>query len=225
MRAQEVTRIVFSSSATVYGVPCTLPFTEVHPLQPTNPYGRTKLCIEQLLQDVCAADPRFSASILRYFNPIGAHPSGLIGENPRDIPNNLFPYITQVAVGRQPYLKIFGDNYDTKDGTGVRDYLHVMDLATGHVKAVDYVRRHSGCVAINLGTGQGTSVLDLVRIFESVTGRAVPFQFEARRHGDVDKMWADPSLARTLLQWETTHQVERMCEDGWRWQQTHASGL
>ncbi|ARP91397.1 UDP-glucose 4-epimerase GalE [Bordetella genomosp. 9] len=224
MRANDVRRLVFSSSATVYGVPRFLPFDESHPLQPTNPYGRTKLMVEQLLQDLCAADPAFSAVTLRYFNPIGAHPSGLIGENPRDTPNNLFPFITQVAVGRQPYLKVFGDDYDTEDGTGVRDYLHVMDLAAGHVRAVDYARDHTGFIAINLGTGRGTSVMELVRTFERVNGTRIPCRVEPRRPGDVERMWADPALARRLLGWECTHDVESMCRDGWRWQSRNPHG-
>jgi UDP-glucose 4-epimerase len=224
MRGNGVRRLVFSSSATVYGVPRFLPFTEQHPLQPTNPYGRSKLIVEQILQDACAADPAFSAVTLRYFNPIGAHPSGLIGENPRDVPNNLFPYITQVAVGRQPYLKVFGNDYDTDDGTGVRDYLHVMDLAAGHVRAIDYAREHTGFVAVNLGTGKGTSVMELVRTFERVNGLRIPCQIEARRAGDVDRVWADASLARRILRWRTTRDVESMCLDGWRWQQSNPEG-
>jgi UDP-glucose 4-epimerase len=224
MQANGVRRLVFSSSATVYGVPRFLPFTESHPLAPTNPYGRTKLMVEEMLRDACTADAGFSAVTLRYFNPIGAHPSGLIGENPRDTPNNLFPYITQVAVGRQPYLKVFGNDYDTEDGTGVRDYLHVMDLAAGHVKAVDYARAHTGFVAVNLGTGKGTSVMQLVRTFERVNGLRIPCQVEARRPGDVDRVWADASLARRLLRWETRHGVESMCQDGWRWQQSNPQG-
>ncbi len=224
MRSNGVSRLVFSSSATVYGVPRFLPFTEQHPLAPTNPYGRTKLFVEQMLQDLCASDPGFSAVTLRYFNPIGAHPSGMIGENPRDTPNNLFPYITQVAVGKQPFLRVFGADYPTEDGTGVRDYLHVMDLAVGHVRAVDYAREHPGFVAINLGTGKGTSVMELVRTFERVSGQAIPVQVEPRRAGDVDKVWADPSLARQLLRWRTTLGVESMCQDGWRWQQRNPGG-
>ncbi|OZI59605.1 UDP-glucose 4-epimerase GalE [Bordetella genomosp. 11] len=224
MHAHGVRRLVFSSSATVYGVPRFLPFTEEHPLQPTNPYGRSKLIVEQMLQDACAAEAEFSAVTLRYFNPIGAHPSGLIGENPRDVPNNLFPFITQVAVGRQPHLKVFGNDYATEDGTGVRDYLHVMDLAAGHVRAVDYALNHTGFVAVNLGTGKGTSVMELVHTFERVNGLRIPCQVEARRPGDVDRVWADPSLARRLLNWRTSYGVESMCKDGWRWQQSNPEG-
>jgi UDP-glucose 4-epimerase len=224
MRRHRVRRLVFSSSATVYGTPRFLPFTEDHPLQPTNPYGRTKLVVEQMLQDMCAADSAFSAVTLRYFNPIGAHPSGRIGENPRDTPNNLFPFITQVAVGAQPFLKVFGNDYTTDDGTGVRDYLHVMDLAAGHVKAVTYAASNPGFIAINLGTGKGTSVLELVHTFEHVNKLTIPCHIEPRRAGDVDRIWADPGLARRLLDWRATRNIENMCQDGWRWQSTNPHG-
>lgn len=224
MRDTGVARLVFSSSATVYGEPRYLPFTEAHPLAPTNPYGRTKWMVEEILRDVCAADPAFSAVTLRYFNPIGAHPSGLIGESPRDLPNNLFPFITQVAVGRQPFLRVFGDDYATADGTGVRDYLHVMDLAQGHVQALAYSEGHPGFVAVNLGTGQGTSVLELVRAFEQVNGCRIPVRTQARRPGDIERMWADPALAASLLGWRSTHDVAAMCADGWRWQQGNPQG-
>ncbi|EHK63142.1 UDP-glucose 4-epimerase GalE [Achromobacter arsenitoxydans] len=224
MREAGVSRLVFSSSATVYGEPRYLPFTEAHPLAPTNPYGRTKLMVEEMLRDVCAADPGFSAVTLRYFNPIGAHPSGQIGESPRDLPNNLFPFITQVAVGRQPYLRVFGDDYGTVDGTGVRDYLHVMDLARGHVQALSYSEGHPGFVAVNLGTGQGTSVLELVHAFERVNGCKIPLRTLPRRAGDVERMWADPALAASLLGWRSTHDVASMCADGWRWQQGNPQG-
>ncbi len=224
MRETGVSRLVFSSSATVYGEPQYLPFTEAHPLAPANPYGRTKLMVEDMLRDVCVADPAFSAVTLRYFNPIGAHPSGMIGESPRDLPNNLFPFITQVAVGRQPFLRVFGDDYDTPDGTGVRDYLHVMDLARGHVQALTYADSHPGFVAVNLGTGQGTSVMELVRAFERVNGCTIPLRILPRRAGDVERMWADPALAASLLGWRSTHDVESMCADGWRWQQGNPQG-
>jgi len=224
MREAGVSRLVFSSSATVYGEPQYLPFTEAHPLAPTNPYGRTKLMIEEMLRDVCTADPAFSAVTLRYFNPIGAHPSGQIGESPRDLPNNLFPFIMQVAVGRQPFLRVFGDDYDTLDGTGVRDYLHVMDLARGHVQALTYSETHPGFVAVNLGTGQGTSVLELVHAFERVNGCKIPLRTLPRRAGDVERMWADPALAASLLGWRSTQNVESMCADGWRWQQGNPQG-
>lgn len=224
MREAGVTRLVFSSSATVYGEPQYLPFTEAHPLAPANPYGRTKLMVEEMLRDVCTADPAFSAITLRYFNPIGAHPSGQIGESPRDLPNNLFPFITQVAVGRQPFLRVFGDDYDTADGTGVRDYLHVMDLAQGHVRALAYCVERPGFVAVNLGTGRGTSVLELVRAFEQASGCQIPLQTLARRPGDVARTWADPTLAESLLGWRSTYDVAAMCADGWRWQQGNPLG-
>jgi UDP-glucose 4-epimerase len=201
-----------------------LPFTEAHPLAPTNPYGRTKLMVEQILRDVCAADSAFSAVTLRYFNPIGAHPSGRIGESPLSTPNNLFPFITQVAVGRQPYLKVFGCDYPTSDGTGVRDYLHVSDLAGGHVRAVEYTGAHQGFVAINLGTGKGTSVLELVQAFERANKLAIPWKGENRRAGDVEQTWANSELARNLLGWQSTRGVEAMCQDGWRWQQHNPGG-
>jgi UDP-glucose 4-epimerase len=224
MLAANVKRMVFSSSATVYGTPRFLPFTEDHPLAPTNPYGRSKLMVERMLQDLCASDPDFSAVTLRYFNPIGAHPSGLIGENPRDVPNNLFPYITQVAVGQRPYLNVFGDDYDTPDGTGIRDYLHVMDLASGHLRAIEHAAAHTGFVAVNLGTGRGTSVMELVHAFEKVSGQRIACRVVERRPGDVERVWADPGLARRLLKWQTTQGVDAMCEDGWRWQQRNPAG-
>jgi len=224
MRDTGVSRLVFSSSATVYGEPQYLPFDESHPLAPTNPYGRTKLMVEEMLRDVCVADPAFSALTLRYFNPIGAHASGRIGESPRDLPNNLFPFITQVAVGRQPYLRVFGDDYDTADGTGERDYLHVMDLARGHVLGLAHAMTHTGFAAVNLGTGQGTSVLQLVRAFEEASGCRIPLNRQGRRAGDVARTWADPALAASLLGWRSTHDVAAMCADGWRWQQGNPQG-
>lgn len=224
MRRAGVTRLVFSSSATVYGEPRYLPFDESHPLAPTNPYGRSKLMVEQMLRDACTADPAFSALTLRYFNPIGAHASGRIGESPRDLPNNLFPFITQVAVGRQPFLRVFGDDYDTADGTGERDYLHVMDLARGHVLALAHTVGHAGFVAVNLGTGQGTSVLQLVQAFEAASGCRIPLKAQGRRAGDVARTWANPALAASLLGWRSTHDVAAMCADGWRWQQGNPLG-
>ncbi len=224
MRETGVARLVFSSSATVYGEPQSLPFTEAHPLAPANPYGRSKLMVEQMLRDLCAAEAGFGAVTLRYFNPIGAHPSGQIGESPRDVPNNLFPFITQVAVGRQPFLNVFGDDYATEDGTGVRDYLHVMDLAQGHVQALAYAADHPGFVAVNLGTGQGTSVLELVRAFERVNQCRIPVRTRPRRPGDIERMWADPALAAALLGWRSSHGVDAMCADGWRWQQGNPQG-
>lgn len=226
MQRAGVPCIVFSSSATVYGWPQRLPFDESHPVCAINPYGQTKAMIEQVLQDLCQADPQFAAISLRYFNPIGAHPSGLIGEDPRGIPNNLFPFITQVASGRLAELQVFGDDYDTPDGTGVRDYLHVCDLAAGHVRALEYAAKpgSTGFRAINLGTGQGTSVLEMVRLFESVTGRKVPYRIRERRPGDLDAMWADAGLARTLLGWTAQRDVREMCRDGWRWQASQPQG-
>ena len=219
-----VRRIVFSSSATVYGVPERLPLTEDMPLSAVNPYGATKIMVEQILRDACGADPQMSVVSLRYFNPIGAHESGLIGEDPRDIPNNVFPLVCQVAVGRRERLSVFGADWPTADGTGVRDYIHVVDLARGHVRALPYSESHRGFIAINLGTGRGTSVLELVHAFERVSGRAVPHSVTGRRAGDVAACWADPSLARELLGWTAERTLDQMCADGWRWQQANPDG-
>ncbi|OVZ60994.1 UDP-glucose 4-epimerase GalE [Pigmentiphaga sp. NML080357] len=225
MDRAQVKRIVFSSSATVYGEPLSLPYTESHPLAPANPYGRTKAMVEAVLADWCASDAARTAVNLRYFNPIGAHPSGKIGESPRGTPNNLFPYITQVAVGKRAKLSVFGNDYPTSDGTGVRDYLHVSDLAMGHVKAVEYASRVApGCFAFNLGTGRGTSVLELIRTFETATGRPVPYEILARRPGDVAQMWADPTAAHEKLGWWASRSIEDMCRDGWRWQSQNPDG-
>ncbi len=219
-----VRRFVFSSSATVYGVPRALPLTEDMPLAATSPYGATKLMVEQVLRDVCGADPAFSAVSLRYFNPIGAHPSGRIGEDPRDTPNNLFPYLTQVAVGKRDRLAIFGRDWPTADGTGVRDYLHVVDLALGHLRALAHCAAHPGFTAINLGTGRGVSVLELVRAFEAASGRPIAHSFAPRRAGDIAECWADPGLAAQLLGWRATRSLEQACADGWRWQQANPEG-
>ncbi len=224
MQQTGVERFVFSSSATVYGDPESLPYAETHRIAPTNPYGHTKAMVEQLLRDQCHARPGFSAVTLRYFNPIGAHPSGLIGEDPRDIPNNLFPYITKVAVGQLPGLSVFGTDYPTPDGTGVRDYIHVVDLARGHNAALNYCRDRPGFHAFNLGTGRGTSVLELVSAFERISGVAVPWQAAARRPGDIAAAWADPSLACQALGWQATRTIDDMCADGWRWQSRHPDG-
>jgi UDP-glucose 4-epimerase len=224
MDRREVNRIVFSSSATVYGVPEALPLTESAPIRPVNPYGHTKAMVEQILHDWCAADGAHGAISLRYFNPIGAHPSGTIGEDPRDVPNNLFPYIAQVAVGKREHLNVWGGDWPTADGTGVRDYLHVVDLALGHVAGIRHVQTHAGCTPINLGSGRGTSVLELVRAFEAASGRPVPTVMAARRDGDVAACWADPSLAHTLLGWQTERSIAQACADGWRWQSANPDG-
>lgn len=220
----EVRRLVFSSSATVYGDPKTVPITEDFPLSATNPYGRTKLFIEEILRDLHIADPRWDIALLRYFNPIGAHESGRIGEDPNGIPNNLVPYIAQVAVGKLPELRVFGDDYSTADGTGVRDYIHVVDLAAGHVKALQRLERSHGCVAYNLGTGQGSSVLEVIRAFAKACGRSIPYQVVERRPGDVAACYADPSLAQRELGWEARFDIARMCADTWRWQQGNPDG-
>lgn len=217
-------KIVFSSSATVYGVAEKMPLTEDMPLGAINPYGRTKLFIEDILRDICVSDPEWSVALLRYFNPIGAHESGLIGEDPKGIPNNLMPYITQVAVGRLKELNVFGNDYDTVDGTGVRDYIHVVDLARGHIKAVEFLNGHKGCEAINLGTGNGTSVLQLVNAFEKASGVKVPYKIVGRRAGDPAKVYADAEKAKKLLGWTAEYGIERMCADNWRWQKNNPNG-
>ena len=218
-------RIVFSSSATVYGMNNPSPLREDMPTGAvTNPYGRTKYVIEEILKDVCVSDPQWTAVLLRYFNPIGAHESGRIGEDPNGIPNNLMPYISQVAIGRLPQLSVFGDDYDTPVGTGVRDYIHVVDLATGHVKAVDYALGHTGAEVFNLGTGVGYSVLDLVKAFEKANGVPVPYVIAPRRPGDIATCYSDPSKAQKVLGWKAVHNVEDMCRDSWRWQSQNPQG-
>ena len=218
-------RIVFSSSATVYGMNNPSPLKEDMPTGAvTNPYGRTKYVIEEILQDTCVSDPAWSAVLLRYFYPIGAHISGRIGEDPNGIPNNLMPYISQVAIGKLPYLSIFGDDYDTHDGTGVRDYIHVVDLAKGHVKAVEYALKHTGAQAINLGTGIGYSVLDLVNAFRTANHVEVPYKIAPRRAGDIATCYSDPSKAKELLGWSAEKTVEDMCRDSWRWQSQNPQG-
>ncbi len=216
--------LVFSSSATVYGDPATVPITEDFPLSATNPYGRTKLFIEEILRDVCRADDRWNCVLLRYFNPIGAHPSGRIGEDPQGIPNNLMPYIMQVAVGLREHLNVFGDDYDTPDGTGVRDYIHVVDLALGHLAALDKLDRLSGCTPINLGTGRGYSVLEMVAAARKASGREVPCRIVARRAGDIATCYADPALAASLLDWRAERDLDMMCADAWRWQSGNPHG-
>ncbi|MEZ5651792.1 MAG: UDP-glucose 4-epimerase GalE [Burkholderiaceae bacterium] len=221
----DVKRFVFSSSATVYGDPQVVPIREDAPTGPTNPYGRTKWMIEFMLRDLALADAGWSIANLRYFNPVGAHPSGLIGEDPKGTPNNLMPFISQVAVGRREFLSVFGSDYDTPDGTGVRDYIHVVDLARGHLAALDRVLAHAGEFTVNLGTGNGYSVLEMVRAFEKASGRAVPYQLRPRRPGDVAACYADPALAERLLNWRAERGIEQMCEDGWRWQHGHPEGF
>jgi UDP-glucose 4-epimerase len=224
MQAARVRRLVFSSSATVYGAPDALPIAEDAPIRTTNPYGATKAMVEQILRDLAAADASWSIASLRYFNPIGAHPGGTIGEDPHDVPNNLFPFICQVAGGLRERLSVFGDDWPTPDGTGVRDYLHVVDLAAGHLRAFEHAQRRSGFTAINLGTGRGVSVLELVRAFEAATGRPVPYAIAARRPGDIAACWADPTLAARLLGWRAERSIEQACADGWRWQQSNPDG-
>ncbi len=217
--------LVFSSSATVYGDPATVPITEDFPLSATNPYGRTKLFIEEIMRDVCAADDRWRCILLRYFNPIGAHESGRIGEDPQDVPNNLMPYVMQVAVGLREQVSVFGDDYDTPDGTGVRDYIHVVDLALGHVAAIGKLDTFSGCTPVNLGTGQGYSVLEMVAAAEKASGRPVPYRVTPRRPGDIATCYADPSAAAQLLGWQAVRGIEDMCTDHWRWQEENPRGF
>jgi UDP-glucose 4-epimerase len=216
--------LVFSSSATVYGDPSTVPITEDFPRSHTNPYGHTKLVIEDMLEAVRRAQPAWRVGILRYFNPVGAHPSGLIGEDPAGIPNNLMPFVAQVAVGLRPHLSVFGDDYPTPDGTGVRDYIHVQDLAAGHVAAMQALLARDESFTVNLGTGRGYSVLEVVRAFEQASGRPVPYERVARRPGDVAQCYADPSLAKQLLGWEAKRTLEEMCVDAWRWQSRNPKG-
>ena len=215
MKKYNCKKIVFSSSATVYGAPKTVPIREDFPLSTTNPYGSTKLMLEQILKDVCVSDKNFSAIILRYFNPIGAHKSGLIGENPNGIPNNLMPYITKVANGELDHLNIFGNDYPTKDGTGVRDYIHVVDLAKGHVKALEKARNNVGAIPYNLGTGNGYSVLDIVNAFEKANNLKVKYQMADRRPGDIAECYADPTKAKEELNWTAEKNLEDMCKDAW----------
>jgi len=224
MQKYGVKDIVFSSSATVYGNPETVPIKEDFPLSATNPYGRTKLIIENLLKDLYVSDNSWNIIMLRYFNPIGADKSGRIGEDPKNIPNNLMPYITQVAVGKLEYLGVFGNDYDTHDGTGVRDYIHVTDLATGHLKALEKLNEKPGVLVYNLGTGKGYSVLDMVKNFEKVSGRTIKYKILPRRPGDIAICYADPSKAKLELGWETIRDIDEMCEDSWRWQKNNPNG-
>jgi len=224
MEANACKNIVFSSSATVYGDPHTTPIKEDFPLSATNPYGRSKLFIEEILRDLYVADSAWKVVLLRYFNPVGAHKSGRIGEDPNGIPNNLMPFISQVAVGKRKELNVFGDDYDTHDGTGVRDYIHVVDLAQGHVQALKKMKSMQGVLTVNLGTGKGYSVLDMVKAFEKASGKKVPYKIAPRRPGDIAKCYADPSYAKEVLGWEAKRDVDEMCEDTWRWQSQNPDG-
>ena len=224
MAAEGVTDLVFSSSATVYGDPASNPISEDFPLSATNPYGRSKLMIEEMLQDLSAAEASWNISILRYFNPAGAHPSGLIGEHPSGIPNNLMPYIAQTASGMRQCLAVFGDDYPTRDGTGVRDYIHVVDLARGHISALARLAEKPGLIVHNLGTGIGYSVLEMVAAFEQACGKSIPYKIEPRRPGDIAECFADPGRAQRELGWSAQKDLEAMCADGWRWQQQNPQG-
>ena len=224
MGACGIRSLVFSSSATVYGDPQRLPLTEDHPLSATNPYGRTKLVIEDMLRDLHRSDPTWRMSILRYFNPVGAHASGLIGEDPQGMPNNLLPFVAQVAVGQREVVNVWGNDYNTADGTGVRDYIHVVDLALGHLKALERLQDHAECRAINLGTGVGYSVLDMIDAFGNACGKPVPYRIAGRRTGDIASCYADPGHAAELLGWRATRDLQTMCADAWRWQSSNPAG-
>ncbi len=224
MQRHDCKKIVFSSSATVYGDPHTTPITEDFPLSATNPYGKTKLFVEEILRDLSASDEMWSIALLRYFNPVGAHPSGTIGEDPNGIPNNLMPFIAQTAVGKRESLSVFGGDYDTPDGTGVRDYIHVVDLAKGHLKALEYLENHNKVLTVNLGTGNGYSVLDMVKAFEKASGKKVPYTIAPRRAGDIAKCFANPAYAKEVLGWEATKNIDEMCKDSWRWQSNNPNG-
>jgi len=225
MAEHGVKKLVFSSSATVYGENNQSPLNETMPTSATNPYGQTKLMVEHILFDLAKSDTQWSIACLRYFNPIGAHQSGLIGENPNGIPNNLLPYVAQVAIGRLPVLQVFGDDYDTVDGTGVRDYLHVVDLANGHVKALEHLTDIKGCQPINLGTGKGTSVFEIVKTFRKVSKQEIPCQIMPRRVGDIGTVYANADIAKKLLNWQAEHDLLTMIEDTWRWQSNNPNGF
>jgi UDP-glucose 4-epimerase len=224
MAKHNVKKIVFSSSATVYGKPETVPIREDFPLSCTNPYGRTKLMIEEILRDLYVSDNEWDIALLRYFNPVGAHKSGMIGEDPKGIPNNLMPFISQVAIGKRDFLRVFGDDYETPDGTGVRDYIHVLDLANGHLKALEKISEHVGVVTYNLGTGHGYSVLDMLHAFEKACGKELPYQICERRSGDIAACYADPKKAKEELGFEAVHTLEEMCADTWNWQSKNPDG-
>jgi len=225
MQRADVKSIVFSSSATVYGEPEFLPYTESHPLKPFNVYGQSKLMVEQVLQDLALSDPSWRVALLRYFNPVGAHHSGLIGEDPAGIPNNLMPFVAQVAVGKREKLSVFGNDYATKDGTGVRDYIHVDDLAAGHLAALNYLQKHLGVLTVNLGTGQGSSVLELIEAFEKACGKKIPYEIVARRPGDLPEYYADAVFSKQVLDWQAQFDIDRMCQDTWRWQNQNPDGF
>ncbi|WP_322103466.1 UDP-glucose 4-epimerase GalE [Paraburkholderia sp. J41] len=225
MRQHGVKQFVFSSSATVYGVPERSPIDETFPLSATNPYGQSKLIAEQILRDVAISDPSWRIAVLRYFNPVGAHESGLIGEDPAGVPNNLMPYVAQVAVGKLNQLRVFGGDYPTPDGTGVRDYIHVVDLAKGHLKALDALAARGAGFVVNLGTGRGYSVLEIVKAFEAASGRPVPYEIVARRPGDIAECYANPATAEKLIGWKAEFGIERMCVDHWRWQERNPRGF
>jgi UDP-glucose 4-epimerase len=225
MRDAGVKTVVFSSSATVYGDPASVPIREDFPLSATNPYGRSKLMIEDVLRDIAKADDTWRIALLRYFNPVGAHTSGTLGEDPNGIPNNLMPFVSQVAVGKLQQLSVFGNDYPTPDGTGVRDYIHVVDLALGHLAALGTLSKQPGLLTVNLGTGHGYSVLDMVRAFEQASGRPVPYRIAPRRPGDIAQCYADPALAAKLLGWKAERGIQAMCADSWRWQQWAADNL
>ena len=224
MKKYGAKKIVFSSSATVYGNPKSVPIREDFPLSTTNPYGESKLMIERILTDICAADKSWTATILRYFNPAGAHISGKIGEDPSGIPNNLMPYIAQVAQGRLPHLNVYGNDYNTHDGTGVRDYIHITDLAHAHLKALDYAEKHTGAECFNIGTGVGYSVLEIVKTYEKVTGKKIPYVITGRRPGDIGECYADPGKANAVLGWSAKLGLEDMCRDSYRWQSNNPGG-
>ncbi len=225
MEKYNVKSLVFSSSATVYGKPESVPIREDFPLSVSNPYGRTKLMIEDMLRDIYKADTSWDIALLRYFNPIGAHESGEIGESPNGIPNNLLPYVAKVATGELEAVNVFGDDYDTPDGTGVRDYIHVADLAEGHIKALEKLSTHPGLVTYNLGTGKGYSVLEIIHNFEKACGKEIPYKITERRPGDIDMCYADPEKAKKELGWEARRDIDKMCEDAWRWQSKYPNGL
>jgi UDP-glucose 4-epimerase len=225
MAKANVHSLVFSSSATVYGEPVFLPYTEAHPLSPMNVYGHTKLMVEQVLRDLANSNPAWRIALLRYFNPVGAHISGLIGEDPSGVPNNLMPFVAQVAVGKREKLSIFGDDYETVDGTGVRDYIHVDDLASGHLAALDYLQQHAGVLTVNLGTGKGTSVFELIQAFERASDTRIPYEVVPRRIGDLPEYYAQADYALAALGWKAEHGINRMCQDSWRWQSQNPKGF